>query len=114
MSLNVQNTADLFKLLSHPVRLQVVLAIAEGEACVCHLEAVLGLRLAYFSQHLMGLRAAGVLVDRRQGRFVYYRLADANLLNLVMQAAQLCGANLPSGAAVIEPVVCFCPVCEVN
>lgn len=114
MLLNVQNTAELFKVLAHPTRVQIVLAIAEAEACVCHLEAVLGLRQAYLSQHLMALRQAGVLRDRREGRFVFYRLANVALLTLVTDAARVSGDALPTSVAIAGAVVCSCPVCEVN
>lgn len=114
MSMYMQNTAELFKVLAHPARVQIVLALVDGEACVCHLEAILGLRQANLSQHLMALRQAGVLLDRRDGRFVFYRLADPAMLSLVMNAARLSGDELPVFGMTTEAIVCSCPVCEVN
>ncbi|MDD2694766.1 MAG: metalloregulator ArsR/SmtB family transcription factor [Anaerolineales bacterium] len=83
--------ARLFRSLSQPARLEILLAIGEGEACVCHLEAVLKLRQAYISQHLMALRQEGILAARREGRFVYYRLERAELTALILQAAHAAG-----------------------
>ncbi|MEW5868173.1 MAG: metalloregulator ArsR/SmtB family transcription factor [Chloroflexota bacterium] len=100
--------AAILKTISPPARLAILLAIGEGEACVCHLEAVLGRRQAYISQHLMALRQAEILLDRRDGRFVYYRIADPALLALVRDAGCLAGvetASPPSAA------VCECPHC---
>lgn len=57
---NTSAIADLFRLLGQPVRLRILLAIGTGEACVCHLEAHLGLRQALISQYLMVLRDAGL------------------------------------------------------
>ena len=81
----------ILQVVSSPARIAILLSIGHGEACVCHLEAALGWRQAYISQHLMALRKADMLVDRRDGRYVYYRLADASLLELVLATAQLGG-----------------------
>ncbi|MGW8252092.1 MAG: ArsR family transcriptional regulator, partial [Anaerolineales bacterium] len=51
----------LLDVIGKPARLQILLAIGSGEACVCHLESVLGMRQAYISQHLMSMRKSRVL-----------------------------------------------------
>ena len=68
--------AALFKALAHPVRLQIIHVLAQGEACVCHMQVLLGKRQPYISQQLMVLREAGLVEDRRDGAMVYYRLAS--------------------------------------
>jgi len=83
----------LFRQISHPARLGILLTIGEGEACVCHLEAQLGMRQAYLSQHLMALRDAGLLSTERDGRFIYYRLANPAILDLVRNAAKVSGID---------------------
>jgi ArsR family transcriptional regulator len=72
-------------------RIAILLTIGIGEACVCHLRAVLGWRQAYISQHLMAMRKAGLLTDRREGRYVFYRLKNASLLDLLLASANLTG-----------------------
>lgn len=82
--------ATILKALGHPVRLQILAVLQQGEACVCHLEAVLGYRQAYISQHLMRLREAGLVVDRREGMYVLYALANdaiAGMLDVVQETA---------------------------
>src|SRR3972149_2669774 len=69
--------------IASPQRVAILLAIGRGEACVCHLEAALGWRQAYISQHLMALRKADILTDRREGRYVFYRLKNASFLDLL-------------------------------
>lgn len=86
--------ADLFSLLSQPSRLQILQLIGRNEMCVCHLKATLGLRQAYISQQLMGLRQAGYLTTRRQGRSIYYSLVDPRLLELIEVAAGILGCSL--------------------
>ena len=54
------NRAQIFKALAYRARLHILEALEQEEACVCHLEALLGLRQAYISQHLALLRQAGL------------------------------------------------------
>jgi ArsR family transcriptional regulator len=82
-----EHLAGLLKALGHPVRLQILHVLREEEACVCHLEAVLGQRQAYISQQLMRLRDAGLVADQRDGMNVYYRIVD-DRLGLLLDAAQ--------------------------
>jgi DNA-binding transcriptional ArsR family regulator len=74
-------------------RIAILLAIGQGEACVCHLESALGWRQAYISQHLMSLRKAEILEDRREGRYVYYRLKNTSYLDLITASAKVCGLS---------------------
>ena len=106
--------SQFFQAIASPARLEILLAIGRGEACVCHLEAISGYRQAYISQHLMALRDAGVITARRHGRFVYYRLKDRNLLALLATAGTICGIS-PGDLEQVFPsdqvVGCACPQC---
>jgi ArsR family transcriptional regulator len=109
-----KKVSKLLQTLGQPARLQILLAIGEGEACVCHLEAVLGLRQAYISQHLMVLRKAKVLQTRREGRFIFYRLRDLKTLELIRLAAKVASVAEPIQLLKIEksmPADCVCPSC---
>ena len=100
--------------IASPQRVAILLAIGTGEACVCHLETALGWRQAYISQHLMSLRKADILSDRREGRYVFYRLKNASLLDLVRVAASLAGLSAESVSALINTrtyPACECPQC---
>jgi len=97
--------SDLFSLLSHAPRLRILDELRRGEACVCHMQAVLGRPQAYVSQQLAVLRDAGVVTDRREGLFVFYQLADERVEQLLEQTLG------PAGQA--EPVAgCPCPHCH--
>jgi ArsR family transcriptional regulator len=101
--------------IASPQRVTILLAIGSGEACVCHLEAALGWRQAYISQHLMALRKADILTGRRAGRYIYYRLTDASLLDLVLASARLSGLSAESVSALINTQIhpsCECPQCS--
>ena len=77
-----------FQLLSDDTRLRSVLLLhAEGELCVCELVTALGLIQPKVSRHLAALRDAQVLVDRRDGQWIYYRL-NARLPDWAKQVVQ--------------------------
>ena len=104
-----KETAALLQVVGQPTRLQILLAIGEGETCVCHLEAMLHLRQAGLSQHLMALRKAGLVTGRRAGRFIHYRLRTPALLDLIRKAAEIQGDTLPH----LSPSsTCCCPQCS--
>ena len=111
----LQPVASLLETISPMTRLQILLAIGTGEACVCHLETALGLRQAYISQHLMALRKADILMDRRDGRYIFYRLKDAALLDLIIASARLSGLSTEAVSALINTRInlsCECPQCS--
>jgi ArsR family transcriptional regulator len=102
--------AQLFKVLTHPTRLAILLILRDGEHCVCHLEAHLGLRQSYISQQLAVLREAGLIQDRRDGWNIFYRVANPQIyavLDAVQQALDLPALELPQHAA-----NCPCPKCN--
>lgn len=66
---------QFFQLLSDDTRLRSLLLMQqEGELCVCELVHALGTIQPKVSRHLAALRDAGVVIDRRQGQWIYYRL----------------------------------------
>jgi|GEM_PF-311877 len=67
---------ELFKIFSDTTRLRILSALAVGELCVCDIGAVLGASQSAVSHQLAILRAARLVAYRREGKSVYYRLAD--------------------------------------
>jgi ArsR family transcriptional regulator len=109
--------AQLFRALSHPVRLRILDILARQEACVCHLTAILGQRQPYVSQQLATLREAGLVADRRDGTLIYYSLADDHLAQLLDGGKEIVRAL--AGEDLIFPLVstealadCPCPRCQ--
>lgn len=83
-------TTQLLKALSDENRLLVTLVLQQrGELCVCDLTALLPLSQPAVSRHLAQLKRCGLLADRRQGKWVYYRLLDDSPLWLQLLLAQL-------------------------
>lgn len=109
-----EQIASPLQAIASPARIAILLTIGTREACVCHLEASLGWRQAYISQHLMALRKAEILLDRRDGRYVYYHLANPSILDLVLAAACLSGIDSENVNALFNTQTnpsCECPHC---
>jgi len=71
------NADMLFRALSDPTRLRCLMLLQrEGELCVCELTHALNESQPKISRHLAQLRESGVVDDRRQGQWVYYRLRE--------------------------------------
>lgn len=68
-------TVDVLKALGHPVRLRLVAMLRGGDLCVCQMTAVLELAASTVSAHLSDLKRAGLVEDRKDGRWVVHRLA---------------------------------------
>lgn len=64
----------LFGALEDETRLRIVALLSHRELCVCHIQQILSLSQPTISRHLRILRLAGVVTDRRVGRWVHYRL----------------------------------------
>lgn len=108
------STTDIFSLLGQPVRIQIILIIHKSEACVCHMEAILGIRQAGISQHLMTLRDAGLVKANRQGRNIFYKLANPDLYQAVVKVAEAAGVNETELQHYAHSPVenCPCPKCN--
>lgn len=110
--------AAFFGALAHAERLRILDLLADGEACVCHLAAALHQTQAYVSQQLARLKETGLIVDRRDGVFVNYALADAGIVELVLQGREVlrCIHGMESFAHSEVPPQgdpqCTCPRCQ--
>ena len=107
--------ANYLKVLGSPIRMNILFSIGHGEACVCHLEGMLKKRQAYISQHLMVLRDAGILETRRDGKYIFYRVADKKVFDLIESTArmlEISSENLPLLSETAIQKNCECPKCN--
>jgi len=74
--------AERFRALGEPARLRILNALRGGEAAVGELVDATGLTQANLSKHLQLLHTLGFVKRRKQGLFVYYMLADADIFRL--------------------------------
>lgn len=75
--------AEVMKALAHPSRLMMLDALADGEKCVCELQALVGSSMPTVSNHLAQMRNAGIVAARREGNWIYYRLLVPCVLKLL-------------------------------
>ena len=79
------------KLLANEDRLLLLCQLSQGEMCVSELESHLGIRQPTLSQQLGVLRSEGVVSTRRQGKNIYYSVADPAMLEIVAVLYRLYG-----------------------
>ncbi len=110
--------AKLFKALNHPVRLAILDILRADEACVCHMEAHLGLRQAYISQQLMILREVGLVQDRRDGLNIYYQVTKPGIFEVIDALSRLNQKsetrNSSKSIVLSQHADCDCPKCRVQ
>ena len=88
--------ARWFHALADQTRLEILQRLSEGELCVCNLTDMLATGQSRLSFHLKALKDAGILTDRREGRWIYYSLnpkvleeAEQYVRSLRMQSRKL-------------------------
>ncbi len=69
-------TVNTYKALAHPARMRILAMLQGGELCVCQLIAVVRLAPSTISAHLVELKRAGLVEERKQGKWVHVRLAE--------------------------------------
>ncbi len=66
--------AKIIKAMAHPSRLMMIDALAKSEMCVCELTRLVGVDISTVSKHLSLMKDSGLVVDRKVGQQVFYRL----------------------------------------
>jgi DNA-binding transcriptional ArsR family regulator len=75
----------IHKAIAHPIRLRLLAALRGGPLCVCQMTVIVKLAASTVSEHLSELRKAGLIVDRKDGRWVEYRLSDRAVRDGVLE-----------------------------
>ncbi len=83
----LQQMAEFFGTLADPSRLKLLSALAQQELCVCDLAAVAKMGESAVSHQLRVLRSQRLVKYRREGRKIYYSLADSHVMNLYAEVA---------------------------
>jgi ArsR family transcriptional regulator len=92
-SLDLSRAGTLFHALSDETRLRVLRRLASGERCVCELTDALDAAQSRLSFHLKVLKNAGLVTDRREGRWMYYTLERQTLAEAAELMKQLASAH---------------------
>jgi len=94
--------AAVAKSLAHAHRLEILEQLAQGERSVEVLAQRTGLSVANTSQHLQQMRRAGIVAARREGKFIFYALADEAVLDLVSALRRIAERNIAEVERVIR------------
>jgi len=86
---DVQDEVKIFKALSDPCRLAILKLLQNGEFCVCEIMTALDRPQSTTSHHLSILKDAGLIKERKVGKWSNYRLADGAVIEIMNQARLL-------------------------
>ncbi len=81
--------ADFLRVLSHPVRLQIIELLKNGEKNVNSIVKPLGIPQSSLSRHLLNLKEAGILKSRQQGTTIFYDIEDCGIFQILRPIAQM-------------------------
>ena len=89
----------IFKALSDETRLRIIKLLEQGELCVCDITAALDMVQPKVSFHLSALKEAGLIKDRKQGKWIHYSLNEKDLFRrmLILSACERMQDNTISG-----------------
>lgn len=90
--------AELFHALSDPTRLAILESLRNGERCVCDLMGLLDAQQSRLSFHLKTLKDAGIVSDRRDGRWIHYSI-NPEVLTEMQNALNALSAAVQKSAA---------------
>ena len=83
---DISNIAAMFKALGDEGRLQIILALRDGEQTVTSLATSAGVDTSLVSHRLKALFTAGLLDKRRDGQQIYYRIRDKHITSIILNA----------------------------
>ncbi len=75
--------AEIIKMLGHPERLKIVEVLERGEATVSEIQEAIGIPQAIVSQHLARMRGCNIVVARRDGSYVRYRVVEPKVHHIL-------------------------------
>ncbi|MDL2295271.1 metalloregulator ArsR/SmtB family transcription factor [Lachnospiraceae bacterium OttesenSCG-928-E19] len=84
----LRDLADLFKIFGDATRVRILCVLQEQEMCVCDLADVLGMTQSAISHQLRTLKQAKLVKNRREGKTVFYSLADGHIQTILSQGME--------------------------
>ena len=79
----IYNLSDFFKVLGDSTRLRILWALDDNELCVCDLAALLNMTQSAISHQLRALREATLVKNRREGKNIFYSIADDHIKHII-------------------------------
>jgi len=97
-----QYHAELCQVLSHAKRLEVINVLRDGEMSVTELAQKLGLTVGNLSQHLSMMKERHILLARKEGNMVYYRIANPKLIRCFDMMREMLFEQIRQDAALLD------------
>lgn len=89
-----ENIASKLRVVADPTRMAILEQLGSDECCVCDLADALGVTQPLLSHHLRQLRDAGLILDRKSGRWTYYRIERPALDELLSSVHEIIGRGI--------------------
>lgn len=80
--------ADLFRIFADSTRIKILYVLFESEVCVCDIAQLLGMTQSAISHQLRALKQAKLVKNRREGKTVFYSLADDHVVTILAQGME--------------------------
>jgi DNA-binding transcriptional ArsR family regulator len=84
----LKNLAGFFKVFSEPTRIKILFVLLQSEICVCDLARVLDMSQSAVSHQLRVLKQLKLVINRREGKTVFYSLADMHIKTIMNQGME--------------------------
>ncbi len=97
-----QYHAEMCQVFSHPKRLEVINVLRGGEMTVTELSQKLGLTIGNLSQHLSMMKERHILLSRKEGNMVYYRIANPKLIRCFDMMREMLFEQIRQDAALLN------------
>lgn len=81
----LSDLSDLFRLFADTTRVKILFSLFESEMCVCAIAELLGMTQSAISHQLKILKDGGLVGNRREGKTIYYFLADGHVRSMILQ-----------------------------
>ena len=94
--------AEMCQVFSHPKRLEAINVLRDGEMTVTELSQKLGLTVGNLSQHLSMMKERHILLSRKEGNMVYYRIANPKLLRCFDMMREMLFEQIRQDAALLD------------
>jgi len=105
---------DITKALADENRTRVLMFLRRGELCLCQIIEMLGLAPSTVSKHMAILHSARLIESRKEGRWIFYRLADGEAPACVLEAIQWVRKHLEGDRQIREDVRRLNAVCRMS
>ena len=94
----IEVEAEIFQAMADPCRIKILMLLREGELCVCEIMVGLDRPQSSTSHHLSILRDAGLIKERKDGRWSRYRLSEGAVIEMLNMAKLMTEATFQRGS----------------